>query len=185
MHARLGLGPAVRVVTLDEERAGLDAGLLALRLVDHVDLEAVPLRPAQIHAHEHARPVLALRAARARMHFEVGVVAVRLALEQRVDLAAVGLGQERAERRKSLALRIAIALALAEFDKGHGIVEIAVEFRERAQPVLEIGALAHDLLCSVGIGPEPRVLDAGVQFGETPCCAIDVKDASSAGRATA
>ena len=36
-------------------------------LVD-LGLEALPLRPAQIHAHQHLGPVLALRAARAGMH---------------------------------------------------------------------------------------------------------------------
>ena len=77
MHAQFGLQPAVRVVALDHDRRRLDAGLVAGRLFDHFDLELAPLAPAHVHAQQHARPVAALGAAGAGMHFEIGVVGRR------------------------------------------------------------------------------------------------------------
>ena len=50
----------------------------------------------------------------------------------------------------------------------------------RAEPILELGALAHDFLRGFGIVPEIWILGLGVQFGEAARRGIDVKDASSA-----
>ena len=97
MHAALGLEPAVGVVALDLDGRRLDAGLFALRLLDVVDLEAVLLRPAHIHAQQHAGPVLALGAAGAGMDLEIAVVGVGLAGEQRLEFAPRDLGLELAQ----------------------------------------------------------------------------------------
>jgi len=43
-------------------------------------------------------------------------------------------------------------------------------------------ALAHDFLRFGGIVPEVRILDAGVQLGQTPLGDIPVKDASGSAR---
>ncbi len=66
MHARFGLQPAVGVVALDHDGRGLDARLVAGRLLDHLDVEFPALRPAHVHAQQHARPVAAFGAARRR-----------------------------------------------------------------------------------------------------------------------
>ncbi len=67
MHADLRLQQAVRVFAVDFERGRFDARALALQPVRHHGLHVVPLRPAQIHAQQHLRPVLAFGSARARM----------------------------------------------------------------------------------------------------------------------
>ena len=82
--------------------------------------------------------------------------------------------------REALVLGRGVALHLAELDQRDGVVEIALDLGERAEPVLQHRALAHQLLRGVGIVPEVRVFGLGVQFGETPRRGIDVKDASSA-----
>jgi hypothetical protein len=56
--------PAVGVVADDVHARALDAGNFAGRLVDDLGLEAAPFAPLQVHAQEHLRPVLRLRAAR-------------------------------------------------------------------------------------------------------------------------
>ena len=119
------------------------------------------------------------------MDFEVGVVAVRLAFEQGVDLAAIGFRQQHLQRREAFAFRIGVVLAFAQFDQRDRVIEIAIELRKRSETVLKLVAFAHDFLRGVGIGPERRVLDARIQFREAAGRSIDVKDASSAGRATA
>ena len=137
MHARFGLQPAVGVMALDHDGRRLDAGLVAGRLLDDLDLELPPLRPAHVHAQEHARPVAALGAARARMDFDIAVVAVRLAREQRLELAALALGLQRLQGRHALGLGRRVALGLAELDQRRRVLEVALDLGERAQPLLE------------------------------------------------
>ena len=52
------------------------------------DLETVLLRPARIHSQQHRRPVLAFGTAGAGMNLEIGIEPIRLAREQRLELAA-------------------------------------------------------------------------------------------------
>ena len=121
-----------------------------------------------------------LGAARAGMHFEIGVVAVGLAGEQRLQLQALGLREQRLQRRDAFLLGRLVAFRLAELDERHGVVELALELLLRAEPLLELAALAHDLLRGLGVVPEIGVFDARVQLAETTGRRIDVKDASSA-----
>jgi hypothetical protein len=59
VHAGFGAQPAVGVVALELERGALDAGDVALGLFQHFGLEALALAVAQVHAQQHAGPVLA------------------------------------------------------------------------------------------------------------------------------
>ena len=113
------------------------------------------------------------------MHLEIGVVAVGLSREQRLQLQSLGLGEQRFERRDAFFLGRLVALRLAELDKRQGVVELALELLLRAEPLLELATLAHDLLRVLGVVPEIGVFDARVQLAETTCRRIDVKDASS------
>ncbi len=61
-----GLQPAIGVLALDQNGRRFDAGLLAFALPDDLDLVAVPLRPAHIHAQEHLRPNPGFRCRRRR-----------------------------------------------------------------------------------------------------------------------
>ena len=79
MHAILALEPAISIVALDHDGRRFDSGALPLALLDPVDLVTVLLRPAHIHAHEHAGPVLALGAAGPGVHFEIAIVGIGLA----------------------------------------------------------------------------------------------------------
>ena len=170
----------MRVVALDDDRRRLDAGLVPRRLFDQLDFELSPLRPARVHSEQHARPVAALGAAGPGMHFDIAVVGVGLARKQRFKLAPFALGLERPERRDSLGFDRVVALGLAKVDQRRRVVEVALNFRQRAQPVFQHRALAHHLFGEFGIGPEIGIFGFRVQFGQTPRRCIDVKDASSA-----
>ena len=122
-------------------------------------LNLLPLGPADVHAQQHARPVAALGAAGAGMDFDIGVVAVGLARQQRFDLAPLALGLQPLELRDALLLGRGIVLRFAEFDQRRGVVELALELGERAEPVLQHRALAHQLLRGLGIVPEVGIFD--------------------------
>src|SRR5437868_15504584 len=83
MYARFGLQESERVLTLDLEHGTLDARLFALAHVEDLDLEALPLRPARVHAHEHLGPVLSFGAARTRCDLELHVARIIGAAQQR------------------------------------------------------------------------------------------------------
>src|SRR6266576_2196322 len=67
---------AVDVLSADLDLRRFDAGYLSLEQVEHLDLEAVALRPPGIHPHQHFGPVLGFRAARARVDGEQRVARV-------------------------------------------------------------------------------------------------------------
>ena len=119
------------------------------------------------------------------MHLDIGIDAVGLARQQRLELAALALGLQRPELRQALVLGPGVALLLAEFDQRRRVVELALDLGLRAEPVLQHRALAHQLLRRLGIVPEVRVFGLGVQFGKATRRGVDVKDASSAVRGTA
>ena len=77
MHAALALQPAIGVLALDQHRRRLDARGLAAVLVDLLDLPALGVGIAHIHAPQHRGPVLALRAAGAGVDLDIAVVARR------------------------------------------------------------------------------------------------------------
>ena len=87
------------------------------RLFNPFDLVAVLLGPAHVHAHEHAGPVLALGAAGAGMDFEIAVIGVGLAGQQRFQLAPRHLGLQALERGFGFADGLVVFLRLAELDQ--------------------------------------------------------------------
>ena len=58
-----------------------------------------------------------------------------------------------------------VAFGLAELDQGEGVVEVALDLGERAQPILQHVALAHQFLRGAGIVPEVGVFGFGVELG--------------------
>ncbi len=118
MHAGFGLRPAMRIMALDEQRAGFDARFVAGRLLDDLDLEFVALGPAGIHAKQHARPVAALGAAGPGVNLDIGVVGVDLARQQRFDLAALGFELELLELPDRLLFGRVVLFRLGQVRRG-------------------------------------------------------------------
>jgi len=79
VHAAFGLGIAIGVFALDQQRGRLDPRLLARLILHRLHLEAALFGPAGIHAQQHFRPVLTFGAARAGVDFNVGIVGVGFA----------------------------------------------------------------------------------------------------------
>jgi murein DD-endopeptidase MepM/ murein hydrolase activator NlpD len=185
VHAAFGLEPAERVVALDLDGRRLDARLLAGGLLEIIDLVAVLLGPARVHAQQDGRPVLALGAAGAGMHLEIAVIGVGLARQQRLELAAPDLGAQALERGLGLGHHGAVVLGLAEPDHLDIVREIALDASKRRQLVVEHRAFLHQALRLLRVVPQARSLGELVQLGETRARLVDVKDASSAARLTA
>lgn len=80
--------------------------------------------------------------------------------EQGLDLPARGFLLDRLDRGLALADGGLVTLHLAEFDQRRAILEIAFELLDRGDGLVELLALAHDLLCGLWIVPEVGVLEA-------------------------
>ena len=75
-------------------RVGLDPGRFAGVVIDQFDFVTVAFAPAGVHPLQHFGPVLAFSAAGAGMHFEIGIVGIGFARQQRLHLVRIGtIGQ--------------------------------------------------------------------------------------------
>ena len=180
MHAALAGQQAKGIFAGDGERGRLDARFFAVLVVVHFGLEALLLGPAQVHAHQHLGPVLALGAARARMHRDDGVQRVGLAGKHGAGFQILG------ERGQRLDFAVEIGEHVFAFA---GQLEIGLDVAGAAHQLLVVGdqrfqplAVAHQGLAGRGIGPQRRIGEFGFNFGEFPADAGRVKD-TPAGRA--
>ncbi len=185
VDAGFGLQPAVGGGPDDLERRRLDAGLLAVVDLQRLDLVAALLAEAGVHAHQHRRPILAFGAAGAGVDLDVGVVAVGLAGQHRLDLAALGLDLQRLQRLLRLGDDGAVALRLGEFDHVRLVGELLLKLPDAGDLVVQPLALAHHRLGALRVVPEVGVFGGGVEFDQPRLGAIPVKDAPSAGRSPA
>ena len=151
----------------------------------NLDLEAVSLGPARVHAQQHLRPVLALGAAGAGMHFEIGIETIGLARQQRLELAPRHFLLEGLQRGFSLGDDARIALGFAELDHADVVFELLLDLADARERILQRGALLHQFLGFLGIVPEVGIFCELVQLSEARRRFLDVKDASSAARLTA
>ncbi len=153
-------------------------GLLARMMIDQLDLHAVALGPALVHALEHLRPVLALGAAGAGIDLDIGVVAVGLAGEQRLDLVGLGARGEFAQAGERLGLHLGVAFGLGHLDQLDGVVAVALDRGHRLDRFVEPAALLHDRLRLLGIVPQRGILDARVEFVEPALRAVPLDEAA-------
>ena len=116
MHAGLAGEHAKCELASDGEGGGLDTGLVAILDFVDVGLEAFALGPAEIHAHEHLGPVLALGAAGAGVHDDNGVERIGLAGEHGFGFELVGELDERGNFAGEVGL--GVFAFLREFEVG-------------------------------------------------------------------
>ena len=157
VDALLRLQIAVGVLALDLDRDRLDARLFARQQVEHRDLEAVPLRPADVHAHQHLGPVLRLGAAGAGMDGQERVAARRRG-------PAASPGARRPRRRllelvrfpRHLGLQRRVRLGLQQLGHLERALQPVMQSVVGRKPVLEGLDLLDRDSCRLGVGPETR-----------------------------
>jgi hypothetical protein len=119
------------------------------------------------------------------MNFDIRIVGVGLAREERFELAPRDFRLELLQRRFRLGDGLLVFLGLAELDHGELIVELLLDAANGGQLLLERGALLHHALGALLIVPQRGVFRLLVEFGKPRARLVDVKDASSAARWTA
>ena len=184
MHAGLALEMAVGVLAGDLDRRRLDAGLLAGQQVDHLGLEARPLAPAQVHAHEHLRPVLRFGAAGAGMNGQDRGLGVVRARQHDLELELVQLAPEPRQALGDVGVEAAVvARFLGQLEQDVQIGDLGGELADAGEGARELGALADQVLRAAVVLPEGRRRHLGVERGHPLLLGRQVKDASGARRA--
>ena len=148
MHAALAGQLPKGVLADDGERGRLDARLFAVLVVVHLGLEALLLGPAQIHAHQHLGPVLALRAARAGMHGDDGVQRIGLAIEHGARFKLFGKSRQRLDVALQIGQHV-FALA-RQLEVGLDVAGAAHQLLIVGDQRLQALAVAHQRLGSAG-----------------------------------
>jgi hypothetical protein len=123
-------------------------------------------------------PVAGLGAAGPGVDFHEGVVAVRLAGEQRLQFGAAGAFPDAFELRSRLLEAGLVALLIGQLGVAHGVGQVAFQALHGLHRGGQARALAAHRLRLVRLIPQRRVLDPGVQFIEFSKRDIPVKDAS-------
>ena len=178
MYAVLAFEIAVGKIALHIDCAGLDAGFVAIEKVGYACLVAVLLAPAQIHAHKHRGPVLALGTAGSGIDFKHDAELILLAAQHIAQLEVLDYPYGRGiQFVKFMLLHEALLDHIpAYFQFSACIFDIAVAVK----PLLYVLDFLHLRLCFLGMLPEIRHMRAQFLFFYLDFLAVDVKDTSSA-----
>ena len=155
MHAGLAREQAEGEIAGDGEGDRLDAGLIAVLDFVNLGFEALALRPAQVHAHQHLGPVLRFGASRTGMHSDDRVQRIGFAGEHGLGFELLG----EVDQRRDFSLEVGLdRLAfLGEFEVGLDVVLPAGEFGVVGQQRFQALALAHQGLRFCAVGPDRGV----------------------------
>ncbi len=158
MGAGLDGEGAEGVGRVDLERGGLDAGLLRVGGVHHLDRVLVLLGPAQVHPQQHLGEVGGVDAAGAGADGDDGRPRVVLAVQQRLHLELaeqlLQALQLVAGFERGLVRRGAVGLVVHELDEHLEVVEATLDAVQLGELGLRVAQLARHLLRLGGVVPE-------------------------------
>jgi hypothetical protein len=177
VHAVLGAQVAVGRGAGDGDGHVVDAGLVALLVVDDLGLVAASLAEAQVHAHEHRRPVLGVGAARAGLDAQDGVAAIGRAGEHAIELGLAELLIDARDLRLGVGDDRLVIFGGAELEVLGRVLDLPTELVRHLQLGFDGRALAQDALGLVVVVPEPWGQGHLGEIFELSLEPRDVKDA--------
>ena len=176
MNAGFGTQPAVGVITNDLDGHGFNPCDFTFGFFDDFGLKAARFRPAQVHAHQHAGPVLGFGAAGTGLNIKVAIGAVVFAGEHAAEL----------KLRQLLFQRIQLGDGFVE---GLFVVRFHGQIQQAGNVFQPLGHLIQGIydgfqgrtlftqrLSAFRFVPDVRLFQLGVYFFETLFLGIVVKD---------
>ena len=148
MDAVLAFEHTVGVRALDHHGRGLDAGLVAVQHVQHLNAVPVGFGPAGVHTVEHFGPVLGLGSAGACVEGQDGVVVVVLAVQHRHELQLVDGLLDALNGLLTLGGQGGIVLFLDHFQQRLGFLILGSQLTEALELVLHFAHLTDDFLAA-------------------------------------
>jgi len=182
VHAGLGAQQAVGVVALDLDGGAANARHVALGLFEHLGLEALALAVLEVLAHEHLRPVAGLGAAGAGLDVDEAVGWVGRVVEHPAELELPDDGLELGRIGLDGGERREIAFVLGHLVQLGVVGKVARQVVDGLDHGVQAALLAAQFLCPLGVVPDARILERGVDFVQPQCLAVVVKDTPVARR---
>jgi hypothetical protein len=137
----------------------------------------VALRPAEVHAQQHLRPVRRLGAAGARADRQDGVLRVVLAGEQEQRPLSLELGAQGVRLPLDIRLGVGVRGVLEQAQQLDQVVGALLERPPQRDLIAQAFSLAKGLLCDALVVPEAWIAGTRVQLGYTGFLDDEVKDA--------
>src|SRR5882672_5787989 len=179
MDAGFGAQRAVRIITAYLDRRALDAGHFAGGLVEKLGLEVAPFGKTQIHALEHAGPVLRFGAAGASLDLDEAVVRVERVVEHAAELEIVNLFRQPADVRLDRSQRRIIVVRARDLEKLRGVTHVLFERLHAPDHVFQQLFFAPEFLRALRLVPDLGVFEFLADFPESTDLHIDVKGTSA------
>ena len=164
--AALDAEVAVGVGDVDLEGGALQAGLLGVAGVEHLDRVVVALGPAQVHAHEHLGEVGGVDATCAGADRDDGRALVVLAGEEGAHLELAHRLAHADELVLGLGEGLGVVLLLAHLDEGLEVVDPGVHAGDPVVLGLGAGEPGGDDLGLLLVVPEVRVGRLPLEVGD-------------------
>ena len=178
VDAGLGAQEAVGVLAADLDGGALDAGHFAFGLFEQLDVEALAFGVAQIHALEHAGPVLGLGAAGAGLDFDEAGVAVHRVVEHAAELELAHPALEGGGVGFDGLHGVLVVLGGGELEEVSAVGEALVDLCERHDDAFEGLLLLAELLGARGVVPDVGVFELLADFDQLFSLVVVVKDTS-------
>jgi hypothetical protein len=127
-------------------------------LIDNLGLDAVTIGPLQVHAQQHGRPILGLRAAGTRLNIEKRAVRIHFSGKHTLELELLDLEPESVHVRFDSLDGALIALADREVKQFRRVAQAARQTIDAAHNMLELGAFLAEILGALGTIPNAGLL---------------------------
>ena len=181
MNAVLRAQHAVGIVTLHEDGSRLQAGFVAVQIVQNLHVEAVARRKARVHAVQHLGPVLRFGAARACVERQDGVVGVVLAGHQRHQTDLFRLFLQLVDALLGLGGELFIVGLFAHLHQRLRVGEHLRELRVFLQLVLDLAHLREHRARVGGVVVERGVGAAVFEFVQPDLALLDCQSVGQVG----
>ena len=182
VHASLGAEKTEGVLSLDLEHGAFDAGFLPITDVENLDGEILALRPARVHAHEHLRPILRLRAARSGGDLHLRIAKVVVPLQERLQLEGVGLVADGERLPVDFGDHLRVGIGVEQLVHLNRALRARPELVERVNPDAERLDLLHHLLRTLLVVPERALGHLAFVRDQRVTLAVEVKETSAVPR---
>ena len=154
MHTTFGFEPAIGICAINLERHRFNTGFLTGTFFEPFKFVAMALGPAGIHAQHNGGPVLRLGTAGPRMNFQIAIIAVGFARQQRLNAGFLALAAERAYRLFGFLDDFLVIFRLAQLQQLDIVGQFSRDLVDSFDAGLELGAFSHQTLRFGGVIPE-------------------------------
>ena len=182
MHTGLGAHPAVRVFAAHVDRSAFDARDLARGRLDDLGLVTMRLRPTQVHAQDHLRPILCFGSTSAGLNVKISVVGVHLTRKHTAELESRNARLKRGDIALDFGDCVLVVFLDRHLQQFVGLTEAVLYFVQPDNDLLQPRTLLPQRLRTLGFVPDVGLFEFALNFGQSFRFVVVVKDTSSTHR---